>query len=53
MDSEKLNYIRTNKSLWNKRTDYHFNSQFYNLDGFIKGESSHVRAESPQGTRRA
>ena len=35
-----LNYIDKNKDLWNKRTEYHFRSSFYNLEGFIKGESS-------------
>jgi len=33
-------YISKNKALWNKRTDYHFKSQFYDVDNFIKGESS-------------
>lgn len=37
---EDFNYIDKNRSLWNKRTDYHFNSRFYNLDGFIKGATS-------------
>jgi SAM-dependent methyltransferase len=39
MDHES-DYIDKNKALWNKRTDYHFQSQFYNVDKFIKGESS-------------
>ncbi len=39
MDPES-NYISKNKYLWNTRTDYHFNSRFYNLEGFLKGESS-------------
>lgn len=38
--NNEIEYVDKNRSLWNKRTDYHFNSQFYNLDGFIKGESS-------------
>ncbi len=39
MDKE-YNYINKNKALWNKRTDYHFKSEFYNLENFVKGESS-------------
>ncbi|MEO8414232.1 MAG: class I SAM-dependent methyltransferase [Ginsengibacter sp.] len=38
--SKELNYISTNKNLWNTRTDHHVNSKFYNLEGFIQGESS-------------
>lgn len=34
------NYIEKNKTLWNKRTEYHFNSKFYDVENFIKGESS-------------
>ena len=36
----EFNYISKNKDLWNKWTDYHLHSRFYNLEGFIKGESS-------------
>ncbi len=39
MDAE-FNYIDKNKDLWNKWTDYHLHSRFYNLEGFINGESS-------------
>lgn len=34
------NYIEINKHSWNNRTDTHLKSDFYNLDGFLKGESS-------------
>ncbi len=34
------NYIEINKNSWNKRTEVHLKSEFYNLDGFIKGKSS-------------
>jgi len=37
---ETSDYIDKNKALWNKRTDYHFQSQFYDVANFIKGESS-------------
>src|SRR5664279_3414244 len=39
MDSTS-NYIEKNKTLWNKRTEYHFNSEFYDIENFIKGASS-------------
>jgi len=34
------NYIQINKHSWNNRTDAHLKSDFYNLDGFLKGETS-------------
>jgi len=34
------NYIEINKHSWNNRTDTHLNSDFYNLEGFLKGEAS-------------
>ena len=33
-------YIQINKTLWNKRTETHIQSDFYDVDGFIKGKSS-------------
>lgn len=39
MDSEQ-NYIAINRKSWNNRIDSHLKSAFYNLDGFLKGESS-------------
>lgn len=39
MDSEK-NYININRQSWNNRVDTHLKSEFYNLDGFIKGDTS-------------
>lgn len=39
MEKEK-NYITINKQSWNKRTDAHFHSDFYDVDGFIKGNTS-------------
>lgn len=33
-------YIDINKHSWNNRTDTHLNSEFYNLKGFLKGETS-------------
>ncbi len=36
----EVNYIEINKDSWNKRTGIHLNSEFYNLDGFLKGATS-------------
>lgn len=35
-----INYIKTNKKLWNDRTGIHFDSEFYNVDAFLEGASS-------------
>ena len=35
-----LNYIEINKRLWNQKTDIHFDSEFYDVDSFIKGKDS-------------
>jgi SAM-dependent methyltransferase len=34
------NYIAINRKSWNAKTDYHMQSDFYDLDGFLKGNSS-------------
>lgn len=34
------NYLAVNKELWNAKTPYHLNSDFYDLDGFKKGKTS-------------
>jgi len=36
----KIDYIKINKESWNKRTDVHFDSDFYDNPGFIKGHNS-------------
>jgi ubiquinone/menaquinone biosynthesis C-methylase UbiE len=33
-------YLQKNKHSWNERTNYHINSAFYNLENFIKGQTS-------------
>lgn len=33
-------YIRINKESWNKRTDFHFESEFYDNKSFVAGASS-------------
>jgi len=39
MNPEK-NYLEINRHSWNNRTDVHLKSDFYNLEGFLKGETS-------------
>lgn len=33
-------YLRSNKDAWNKRTAVHIGSEFYDVEGFMKGQSS-------------
>ncbi len=33
-------YIKVNKELWNKKTEIHYTSEFYDNDNFIKGKNS-------------
>ena len=40
MNQKHLDYFQKNKQSWNQRTEYHINSNFYNLDGFLEGASS-------------
>ncbi|GGK56136.1 MULTISPECIES: class I SAM-dependent methyltransferase [Flavobacteriaceae] len=35
-----MNYIDINKKLWNQKTEIHYNSDFYDIDSFIKGKDS-------------
>lgn len=39
IDNE-INYLEINKHSWNNRTETHLKSDFYNLEGFMKGETS-------------
>lgn len=39
MDSNTV-YFESNKKLWNARTPFHASSEFYNLEGFKKGNMS-------------
>lgn len=34
------NYLEINKNSWNSRTESHLKSEFYDVDGFLKGKSS-------------
>ncbi|WP_214227733.1 class I SAM-dependent methyltransferase [Pedobacter sp. B4-66] len=38
--SAELNYLEINRQSWNNRTDTHLKSEFYDLDGFMKGKTS-------------
>ena len=38
--NDEQNYIEINRNSWNNKTDAHLKSEFYDLDGFLKGKSS-------------
>lgn len=38
--TKPLDYIKTNKASWNNRLESHLNSEFYDLEGFKKGNCS-------------
>lgn len=38
--NEAENYIEKNKKLWNKKTEFHVQSEFYDVENFLKGKSS-------------
>ena len=40
MIKSEHNYIKINKQSWNKRTVSHLKSDFYDVEGFLKGKSS-------------
>ena len=35
-----MNYIEINKNLWNKKTEIHYESEFYDVESFKKGKNS-------------
>lgn len=35
-----MNHIETNQESWDRRTEIHFTSKMYDVDGFLKGKSS-------------
>lgn len=37
---EQPDYLKINKESWNKRTDIHFDSEFYDNESFVEGRSS-------------
>ena len=38
--NKEQNYIDINRKSWNSRTEVHLESEFYDLENFIKGKSS-------------
>ena len=38
--NKKINYIKINKKSWNNKTEIHIDSDFYDNENFIKGQSS-------------
>jgi 2-polyprenyl-3-methyl-5-hydroxy-6-metoxy-1,4-benzoquinol methylase len=38
--NKEQNYIEINRQSWNNRTETHLKSEFYDLDGFLKGKTS-------------
>jgi 2-polyprenyl-3-methyl-5-hydroxy-6-metoxy-1,4-benzoquinol methylase len=38
--TQQADYISKNRELWNKRTAYHMQSDFYDVKGFLEGRSS-------------
>jgi SAM-dependent methyltransferase len=39
--------LKLNKTLWENRVEPHFNSKFYDVDGFLNGDSSLKEIEEP------
>ena len=35
-----MDYLEINRKLWNDKTEVHVNSQFYDVDGFLRSENS-------------
>ncbi len=38
--NEDSGYIEKNRNSWNNKVDYHLSSEFYDVDGFLKGKNS-------------
>ncbi len=38
--ASNYNYLEINKQSWNTRTEHHVKSEFYDVEGFLKGKSS-------------
>lgn len=43
--SKELNYLEINRNSWNRRTIAHLDSEFYDIPGFLKGNSSLKKIE--------
>ena len=40
MNQKENNYLNINRNLWNQKVDFHIKSDFYDVPGFLKGNSS-------------
>ncbi len=40
MINKANDYIEINRNSWNNKVEFHLNSEFYDMDGFLKGRSS-------------
>ncbi len=40
MSKKANNYLNINRNLWNQKVDFHIKSDFYDVPGFLKGNSS-------------
>ncbi len=40
-----MDYLKTNKASWNKRTEIHLTSKFYDVEGFLQGNTSLQKIE--------
>ncbi|MBX2906722.1 MAG: class I SAM-dependent methyltransferase [Taibaiella sp.] len=36
----QLDYVAINRALWDQKTEFHFNSEFYDVESFLQGRSS-------------
>lgn len=45
MSTVPENYLELNRQLWNAKTDYHLQSDFYDVPGFMAGKSSLTEVE--------
>jgi SAM-dependent methyltransferase len=43
--TQQVDYINKNKELWNRRTAYHIESDFYDVKGFLEGKNSLTEIE--------
>ena len=47
----EMNYFEMNRESWNKRAEIHFDSRFYDVDGFMAGNTSLREIELAELTR--
>ena len=37
---KEIDYVEINRALWNERTKHHVHSNFYDVEGFMSGQTS-------------